>query len=274
MQNKLFKPAAEWHTLDADPLALWHVSLSAWATMSVTEPMLNIYPTNHHAQLHHDGPLANGETSSTTSSESDVQLASVKGQNGSLSPMDNGPDMYTSDGSLDSQGQVPQYVNGPLPNSCPPEYIQEYDATMDGTNANYVPIPGPEYDGHMDYPSPGQEYVNPELYQTQGSEYVDYNQTQGTTQMPVEEVPQGQVPPEDGGPGQTQGQKQKYIFYLQIKPGEAFPVESGDQVQYIHGEYLTCAECRPRAEDRDSPYFQSLLKWALAHFKVQWTEII
>lgn len=204
--------------------------------------MLNIYPSsNHHAQMHHDGPLANGETSSTTSSESDVQLASVKGQNGSLSPMDNGPDMYTSDGSIDSQGQpVPQYVNGPIQNSCPANYIPaEYDASMDGTNANYVPMQGPEYDGHMEYPSPGQEYVNQEIYPNQSSEYVDYsNQGQGTTPMPVEEgVPQGQVQ-EESVQGQTQGQKQKYVFYLQIKPGEAFPVENGDQVQYIHGPTL------------------------------------
>ncbi|XP_071511129.1 uncharacterized protein [Diadema antillarum] len=211
--------------------------------MSVTEPILSIYQSaNHHAQMHHDGPLANGETSSTTSSESDVQLTSVKGQNGSLS-MDNSPDMYTSDGSIDSQGQVAQYVGEPqIPNSCPTNYIQEYDASMDGTNANYVPIPGPEYDGHMEYPTTGQEYVNPELYQSQSSEYVDY-QNQGSTPLPVEEgVRQGQVQ-EEGVQGQTQGQKQKYVFYLQIKPGEAFPVENGDQVQYIHGPTLVQLLC-------------------------------
>ncbi|PIK54797.1 hypothetical protein BSL78_08319, partial [Apostichopus japonicus] len=204
--------------------------------MSGSEPVVaQQYPSPTHTQYHDVTPM-NGETSSTASSETEAQFVPAKvQQNGPI--IENGPDMYHSDSSIDSgQSQPAQYLNGPVHGSRMYQDC-EYDPHIEGSMGGY-PVPAPGYDGNqnIEYTSPTPEFIPQELYTNHATEYVDY---QGQQQM-VGQVGEdaGHSPNSAGSPPQTTnpgGEKQKYVFYLHIKQGEAFPVENGDQVRYIHG---------------------------------------
>ncbi|KAJ8030329.1 Fibronectin type-III domain-containing protein 3A [Holothuria leucospilota] len=205
--------------------------------MSGSEALVAQYSSPNHTQ-YHDGTPMNGETSSTTSSETESQFAPpVKGGQPNGPIIENGPDVYQSDSSIDSgQSQPGPYINGPMHGGI--YQPCEYDTHMEGQMSGYS-VPAPEYDGNqnLEYPSPTQEYIpQDQLYANHGTEYVDYNQGQ---QQMVGQVGDdaGQSPNSAGSPpqGTNPGEKQKYVFYLHIKQGEAFPVENGDQVRYIHG---------------------------------------
>ena len=219
--------------------------------MSAQDPVIGTYNImNNHLSMH-DIPQTqlSSETSSTSSELESALSNAVKTPPGIL---ENGPDGYPSDGSSSVENQNPMpvsYINGPVQLAAPGGYTEYVDGHMtDGNGLDYA-APAPEYDGQQavgdytqDYPSPEQIYpgvaTSGQDYQTNAvgvpTQVGDY---QGMGVGVGEEIsPQGQV--QDTGQNSGQANK-KYVFYLQIKQGEAFPVGNGDQVQYIHGEYIS-----------------------------------
>ncbi|XP_022088192.1 trithorax group protein osa-like, partial [Acanthaster planci] len=243
--------------------------------MSASEPVIGTYPamTNHLSSMH-DLPQTqlSSETSSTSSELESALGSAVKTPPGTAtasSAAENGPDGYPSDGSssVENQGNNPatanapqpeQYLNGPM--QLPPttvvaprtggytEYVDGQPSTTaavdnNGNGLDY-PAQGPEYDGQQAVADYSQEYASTEQIYPSGQDYATnavgvQNQVADYPGMGVgvgdEVSTQGQV----HDTGQNAGQvNKKYVFYLHIKQGEAFPVGNGDQVQYIHGPTL------------------------------------
>ena len=219
--------------------------------MSAPDSVMGTYPMiNNHLSMH-DIPQTqlSSETSSTSSELESALSNAVKTPPGMI---ENGPDGYPSDGSSSVENQpgnnpMPvQYLNGPGQLTAPGGYSEYVDGHMaDGNGLDYA-AQSAEYDGQQqaigdysqDYPSPEQIYPG---VAPSGQDY-----TTNTVGVPTqvgdypgmgvgEEIPpQGQVHDTCQSSGQA---NKKFVFYLQIKQGEAFPVGNGDQVQYIHGKY-------------------------------------
>lgn len=212
---------------------------------------------SHHASIHDLPATSLSSETSSTSSDVEGQMVAMKGAPTPV-VMENGPDIYASDASVENNQQpVPAttpYINGPVPNNVsysPDGYESQVDSGQQ-TQVEYSPVQGGGQQdtfvdgGQMEYaPVPsGQEYITqaPQVttteYTTTGGNNgngVDY---QNRVPMGPDDVNQGQVAQDNnqqGGQNSNQGQR-RYVFYLHITAGEAFPVGNGDQVQYIHGE--------------------------------------
>ncbi len=216
--------------------------------MSVSEPQPMLgpgaYVMNSHPGSIHDVPTTSlsSETSST-SSDVEGQMVALKNAPTPVA-MENGPEMYASDASVENQQPATTYMNGPVQNA---NYSPEYEPQVDSNQAQVdYPVQNQDYEGQMEYAAaqPGQEYIAAQdpMQQAQNAtgDYtgngnsVDY---QNQVQMGEGDVNQGQQV-QDGGQNSAANQGQRrYVFYLQITAGEAFPVGNGDQVQYIHGKY-------------------------------------
>ena len=212
--------------------------------MSVSEPQPMLgpgaYVMNSHPSIHDVPTTSLSSETSSTSSDVEGQMVAMKSAPTPVT-IENGPEMYASDASVENQQPATPYMNGPVQNA---NYSPEYEPQVEGQTQVEYPVQGQEFEGQMEYAAaqPGQEYITQDQMQaaqnastgdyTGNGNSVDY---QNQVQM-GEDVNQGQV--QDGGQNSATSQGQRrYVFYLQITAGEAFPVGNGDQVQYIHGRY-------------------------------------